>query len=97
MNCTLPDARLTVVGSTASRFGPREVAIGCTVEAGVAVKSRAGVAVNPTMLGGAETASGERVEVPCGAQAANKTATRPIVSNVERLGRGSRRFLLIWF
>src|SRR6266508_1712529 len=86
-NCTPPEARLTVVGSVASRFGPREVATACTVGAGVAVKSTIGVTVNSTMMGVAEATSGDLVEVSAGAQAANKVATRLTLRN--------RRFFLI--
>jgi hypothetical protein len=38
-NCTPSDARLTVVGSVASRFGPREVAMGSGVETMVSVST----------------------------------------------------------
>src|SRR6266508_1227007 len=80
-NCTPPEARLIVVGSVASRFGPREVATACTVGAGVAV--------NSTMMGVAVTTSGDLLEVSAGAQAANKTASRlrPVLSVVEGPGK----------
>ena len=48
-NCKPPDAILTVFGSVASRFGPREVATICTVGAGVAVEATRGVAVRFTL------------------------------------------------
>jgi len=40
--CNCPEARLTVVGSVASRFGPRDVATGWVSTDGVAVKSTEG-------------------------------------------------------
>ena len=60
---------LTVLGSVASRLGPREVAIACTVGGGVAefrlsegalvaVKSTTGVAVGPVIMRVAEAISG---------------------------------------
>jgi len=94
-NCTPPEARLIVVGSVASRFGPREVATACSVGAGVAVKSAIDVTVNSTMMGVAVTTSGDLLEVSAGAQAANKTTSRlrPVLSVVE--GPGKRRLFLI--
>jgi len=70
-NCRPPDAILTVLGSVASRLGPRDVATACaiTVGAGVAelrlsvstrvtVKSIMGVAVATVIAGVAEADSG---------------------------------------
>jgi hypothetical protein len=84
-NCRPPDAMLTVLGSVASRLGPREVAIGSCVAArasvGAAVAwievsdvdAAAGrVSLGITMVG----CAGMAVEV-AGAQAAKKTASRP--------------------
>jgi hypothetical protein len=78
---------LTVVGSVASRLGPREVATACTVGAGVAelrasleipvaVNSTTGVAVDSTMIGVGEAASAGWLCAAAGAQADNKTASR---------------------
>src|SRR5215213_2470097 len=56
-SCKPPEARLTVVGSVASKFGPREVATGCTSDevaadkgAAVLLTARAEVGV-PSMAG----------------------------------------------
>ena len=68
-SCNPPDAMLTVLGSVASRLGPREVATACTVDAGfaefrvsegalVAVKSTPGLAVGPVTIRVAEAISG---------------------------------------
>ena len=71
---------LTVLGSVASRLGPREVATACTVGSGVAeisfaVKSTSGVAVEAMIVVG-EAASGGGDWVWAGAQAASKTASK---------------------
>src|SRR5512143_303617 len=83
-SCKPPEARLTVIGSVASRLGPRDVAMGSAVGAassGAAVacvtastvEAGAGmVAVGTIMLG----CTGDRVGV-AGAHAVNKTASRP--------------------
>ena len=86
-NCTPPEAKLTVVGSMASRFGPREVATG----SGVAARFWVGAAVACTEASDVDTEGGKvslgiTVAV-AGAQAANKMASRP------RLAR--RRLFLI--
>jgi len=83
-NCRPPDAILTALGSVASRFGPREVAIGSCVagrfSVGAAVASTEGSAVEAAAgkvsLGITVTGwAGIAVEV-AGVQAARKTASR---------------------
>jgi hypothetical protein len=76
-NCTPPEAKLTVVGSMASRFGPREVAMG----SGVAARCWVGAAVACTEASDVDTEDGKvslgiTVTGCAGAQAANKTASR---------------------
>ena len=77
---------LTVLGSVASRLGPREVATACTVGGGVAefrplpeipvaVNSATGVAVDAMIVVG-EAASAGGDWVWAGAQAARKTASK---------------------
>src|SRR5215216_760582 len=85
-SCKPPDERLTVVGSVASRLGPREVATGCASLDGVADKSSSVyVAVRSTdgvasangvwlgkIFGSAEGDVGRTVDV-AGVHAINKT------------------------
>ena len=76
-NCTPPEAKLTVVGSMASRFGPREVAMG----SGVAARPSVGAAVACTEVSDVDAEDGKvspgiTVTGCAGAQAANKTASR---------------------
>jgi len=99
-NCRPPDARLTVLGSVASRFGPREVAIGRGAEGassvGAATTSveldgcssafRIGVAVGSAATGGC---TGDSGEMAAGAQAANRRMSRP------RLGK--RQFFIVTY
>ena len=91
-NCSPPDARLTVAGSLASRFGPREVATGRAVaspEAGWVAGSDAGAArvrVGEVPPGGS-VGTGAFVAVLSVAQAASRTASR--------LRTGRRRFFII--
>lgn len=93
-NCGPPDAILTVVGSVASRFGPREVAMGSCVAGRFSV----GAAVVGTEVSDAEAGKvslgmpvtgcvGIAVEV-AGAQAARKMANR--------LRLIKKRLFLIW-
>jgi hypothetical protein len=52
-NCSPPEAKLTVVGSVASRFGPREVARGIGEAAGDSVEAAiTGVEVEGLRLSG---------------------------------------------
>src|SRR3990172_422154 len=102
-----PEARLTVVGSVASRSGPREVATACTVgvgEAGRAVAAAEGMTVGAS-VGGTDvsvdttgvSATLGAVETT-GAQAdADKTVTRirPAMSVVEWVQKAKRDFVLV--
>jgi len=96
-NWIFPDAKLTALGSVASRFGPREVAtgsavgarasVGAAVRAGVATSTK-GVALGAMTTTGATDGVGASVTV-AGEQAANRTASRL------RLARSGRRFFFI--
>jgi len=91
--CKLPDARLTVLGSVASRSGPREVATGSVVGARASVgatstagDSATGVALGATTAGGAATCcpGGVSEFATAGAHEANRITNR--------LRVGTRRF-----
>jgi len=93
--CKLPDAMLTVLGSVASRSGPREVAMGSVVGARASVgaastvgDSATGVALGATTAGGAAgccpEGDGDSEVAATGAHEANRTANR--------LRVGTRRF-----
>src|SRR5262245_30816520 len=98
-NCKPPDAMLTVVGSVASRFGPREVAtgnglsVGTTIAVGtaeaVSVKAttgRNGVALGRSAAGGSLAGT----VVAAGVQEAKST---PIRLKLERM----RSFIFLSF
>jgi hypothetical protein len=85
-SCRPPDARLTVVGSVASRFGPREVARGYAV--GAMAPVAAGVTPPEILELPVSEAAG-------GAQAARRTAIKLITSRIEGSRLGKLRILFI--
>src|SRR6185503_4339754 len=96
-NWLSPEAKLTVLGSVASRFGPREVATGSAVGARASVGAGArvgaatstkGVALGAMTNAGAADGTGASVTA-AGAHAANRRTSRL------RLARSGRRFFFI--
>ena len=81
-SCSPPEARLTVVGSVASRFGPREVATGSAVGAGACVAASVASVEESTVGTAGATVDVRLIDWGCvgaagdvvGAHAANKTA-----------------------
>jgi len=95
-NCKLPDAIVTVLGSVASRCGPREVAMGSAV--GIAATgawvaaSRVGMETTGVALGAMSTTGGADCAgdsvTGAGAHAVNSTASR------QRVARSRRRVFI---
>jgi hypothetical protein len=82
-NCSPPDARLTAVGSVASRLGPREVATGRAVASSPgaicvadSAAEAARVAVARATAGGSVAAAGGFVADVSGAHAARRATIR---------------------
>jgi len=110
-NCRLPEARLTVLGSVASRSGPRDVATGSgaiasvgvtitsTVGARVGSEGRNAVGLDATSMGAAGCWADDSVGTAAGAQEANSMMSRlKLVLNrrVELVeGAGLKRFFII--
>jgi hypothetical protein len=90
-NCSPPAARLTVVGSVASRFGPRDVATGKGEATADSVEAAiTGVEV-PRLAGKVGLATADWLGATgeaAGAQAARNKATK--------IRPGKRRILVIW-
>jgi hypothetical protein len=89
-SCNPPEARLTVVGSVASRFGPREVATGRGEAVRAAAGATAAIVASPVAGMGDELASVwlEAAGVGAGAQADTKVAItiRPVSRRIFVIG-----------
>src|SRR5260221_1671054 len=102
-NCKLPDAIETVLGSVASRCGPREVAMGSAVGTSATgawvAASKVGTTTTGVALGAMPTTGGADCAgdsvTGAGAHAANSTASRQRVARSERRGFINISFLEI--
>src|SRR5215216_1055085 len=102
-SCKPPEARLTVVGSVASKFGPREVATGCTSDEAAVDKGAVGVAATAGTELGVKLRSRTCLTVAAvavaGAHAASSTANRTrLVPSADEKGRKRSFFIsLLYF